>query len=575
MKAAALVLIFLVPLLCGPAFSGEIHDAARRGDIDTVGLLLEGDPMLVNSLDERNLTPLTVAAAAGQADIVGLLLDRGALVNATNDRDASTLHFAASRGDTLIVRMLIEHGAVVNARAIGCATPLCWASSAGRTRAAEVLLAYGANVNAECVDLWTPLYRAASSGNLALVELLMEHGASVNMQCVEGRSPLHNAVEGGHEDVVNVLLGSGSQIDTRDALGKTPLWVAVERGHTRIAETLLAQGARIYANEHESDQTALHQAAIRGYGDMVKVLLDAGADTDARDGDGNLAEGLASRYGHREVAEMLFPRRFSADRPAMRQEEVSHLRRSLKRGEAVIWYLGGYGVAVKTRSHLLVLDYSEPGLPPDEPSLSNGRLDPAELSGLDVLAVVPGLRTGYPIRAIMEMHEMVPEMKYVLGFRTDRGPEHVYVEPMGSREVNGMSMASTAPNRYARGQEFLITADGVTLYKGFSWNYWDDESSLVYRDGIEYLGGRADGCDIAFVPCGSATQEALDVVLSDILHMCEELRPKVVFCVGDAWQYVRDFAREAEARGLPGPVVFAKYPGDCFLYTEEGLKRLK
>lgn len=573
MRMTALSLLPAILLLAAlPACCGEIHDAARTGDIDTVTRLLDGGPLEVNSLDESGRTPLIIAAAAGQSDILSLLIERGALVNATNDRGATTLHFAASRGDSQIVRALIERGAVVNARAIGCATPLCWASSAGRVEAAEVLIARGANVNAECVDLWTPLYRAASRGSMELVRLLIDHGASVDMKCIEGRSPLHNAVESGNEDVVGLLLESGAPVDVRDNLGRSPLWVAVEMGYADISALLLAGGASIYANEFESGQTVLHQAAIYGYGDVAELLLASGADAEAENAKGRTPRDLAARYGHAKLARALFPRRRQEDAPSLRPERPSLLHYSLSDGEAAIWYLGGHGVAIRTRSHLLVLDYSEPGMPPDEPSLEGGRISAAQVESESIMAFVPGLRTGYPIRAIMQLHEAIPDMTYVLGFRTERGPDHVYVEPLTSVKVGRASVSSTAPNRYAHGQDFLITVDGVTIYKAFSWAYWDEQSSDAYREGVAYLAGTVPRCDIAIVPYSGGDEKHEAMVISDLREMSRRLRPKAVLCVGGTWQHTRDFAGEVRDDGIAETVLFGEYPGDALLYRAGGLE---
>ena len=110
---AGAVLLGAAHLLC----AAPIHDAARSGDVEAAARLLDDDQLSENSVDASGRTPLSLAAAAGQRDLVSFFLERGALVNSTNDRGATPLHFAASRGDSQIVRVLIEHGAVVNARA--------------------------------------------------------------------------------------------------------------------------------------------------------------------------------------------------------------------------------------------------------------------------------------------------------------------------------------------------------------------------------------------------------------------------------------------------------------------------
>ena len=54
------------------------------------------------------------------------------------------------------------------------------------------------------------------------------------------------------------------------------------------------------------------------------------------------------------------------------------LEKELEEKEAIIWYLGHSGWAIKTKNHLLIFDYVERGAKPAEPSLSNGYINPSE-----------------------------------------------------------------------------------------------------------------------------------------------------------------------------------------------------
>ena len=60
----------------------------------------------------------------------------------------------------------------------------------------------------------------------------------------------------------------------------------------------------------------------------------------------------------------------------------------LGEGDARIWYLGHCGWAVKTRSRVLIFDYWEREAVRGDPSLANGKVDPAELRDLDVYVFV-------------------------------------------------------------------------------------------------------------------------------------------------------------------------------------------
>ena len=130
-----------------PAFCGEIHDAAKSGDLEKVKALLKDKPNLVFSKDKNGDTPLVVAVKFGHKDMAAFLLAHKANVNAKGKDVAFTsegigggmegiqgkslggtpLHWAAMKSDTGMAELLLTNGADVNAQDDG--TPLHWAVS--------------------------------------------------------------------------------------------------------------------------------------------------------------------------------------------------------------------------------------------------------------------------------------------------------------------------------------------------------------------------------------------------------------------------------------------------------------
>ena len=125
------------------AFCGEIHDAARAGDLGKVKALLKGNPYLVFSKDKYGETPLHHAVLWGHRDVAELLVASKAEVNAKTDGAYTPLHWAALRGQKAVVKLLLTNKPDVNAKSTNGATPLHNASLKGYQDVVELLRLHG------------------------------------------------------------------------------------------------------------------------------------------------------------------------------------------------------------------------------------------------------------------------------------------------------------------------------------------------------------------------------------------------------------------------------------------------
>lgn len=176
-----LILLFCW-LLSGSSFSGEVHEAAKSGDLALLRKLLdqEHDQSLLYSKDEQGKTPLHWAVGRGQLEIVKVLLDDYHVkVDVVNENEGTPLHVAASQAQPKAASMLLDRGAMVNARAKDGATPLHFACFKGRKQGhievARLLLQNGADVNAKMDNGATPLSLATSRGNTEILNLIKRY----------------------------------------------------------------------------------------------------------------------------------------------------------------------------------------------------------------------------------------------------------------------------------------------------------------------------------------------------------------------------------------------------------------
>jgi len=116
---------------------------------------------------------------------------------------------------------------------------------------------------------------------------------------------LLNAARDGDYVQVLALLQAGADVNARSRInGYTPLIWASSRGHTETVHVLLEEGAEVDARLGDG-QTALMRASENGHVEIVEALLAAGADVNASTDNGITALRLAELRHHEEIVELL------------------------------------------------------------------------------------------------------------------------------------------------------------------------------------------------------------------------------------------------------------------------------
>jgi ankyrin repeat protein len=251
------------------------------GDTDAVRVAVTASPGLLGRTVERagqgGWTPLHLAVADGQADVVELLVEAGADLGARTEHHRTPLHVALEFCPAM-APLLLRLGAALDAASaaylddvdeltrqldggvepthpLSEADLLSWAAHGGAAATARLLLERGADADGGA------LLAAAGAARLELVRLLLEAGADVDRRDPHtGRAPLHAAVSAGTEgdapQIVRVLLEAGADVEATTSDGASALdisRVAAAR-HRRadagqatandaLAELLVAHGA--------------------------------------------------------------------------------------------------------------------------------------------------------------------------------------------------------------------------------------------------------------------------------------------------------------------------------------------
>jgi hypothetical protein len=194
--------------------------------------------------EKPEAVPLYYAAMLGFRDLVDhLIAKHPGHVNARGGIEMTPMHVAASAGHADILSLLLEHGADLEGPGQHNGTPLYRASWSGKVEAGQTLLDRGADVNARNHVHWTPLMSAAMNGHAEFVRMLLKRGAVIGARDVTGETPLHFAAKWNHIQVVRLLLEHGADPNARDELGRTLSQFGSFWGRPEIVELLSEYGA--------------------------------------------------------------------------------------------------------------------------------------------------------------------------------------------------------------------------------------------------------------------------------------------------------------------------------------------
>ncbi|KAI0506750.1 ankyrin repeat-containing domain protein [Xylaria bambusicola] len=258
--------------------------AAEKGHLDIVRQLLRRGAR-VDARDHSGLTPLIRAIFAGHSDVVALLFSTSAQSNPNclernkYDHGRTPLIRAVIDNAGAAAKLLLDLGAQVNAIDEYKMTALMYASSAGWNSLVTLLLEHGAQIHATNKNRETTLMYASRSKCDSIVTLLLEHGAHIHATNKDGETALMYASTAGRDSIITLLFKRGAHINTTNINGKTALMMASDsyKPNTGVILLLLSYGAQIDLADRWWGSTALMIASNNGYNDIVKTLLNHGA----------------------------------------------------------------------------------------------------------------------------------------------------------------------------------------------------------------------------------------------------------------------------------------------------------
>ncbi len=333
-----------------------LHWAAHANDIESVQLLLKAGAN-AKTANRYGVTPLSEAATHGSAALVEALLKAGADVNTlTTEKGETVLMTAARAGNVDAVRVLLEHGADANAKEnFRGQTALMWAAAENHPEVIKLLLAHGADPKVRSSDRDTtppklmagtpaaPISRggltalifAARQGGIESAKTLIDAGADINQGDADANTPLLIAILNNHDELSLMLIDKGADVNAVNKDGRSPIFAAVDAhdvdwsdrplvketdkvSSLDVIKALIDHKANVNAQltsvsiikkaaQDSADRTlavgatAFMRAARSGDVEVMKLLLDHGADPKLANKDGVTALSVAAGMGYTDA----------------------------------------------------------------------------------------------------------------------------------------------------------------------------------------------------------------------------------------------------------------------------------
>jgi ankyrin repeat protein len=294
----------------------EAFALVEAHDVDGLRAAVGQHPELLAAVGKGGNDLLAFAAGTCDERLVRVLLDAGADVHRGNAHGWTPLHQAGYANLPLMARLLLDAGARVDVSARGDGgTPLAAALFWGHREVAELLAVQGIHppnlrVAAGLGDLSPALDPGAGR------EFYRPHSGFPEWRPSDDPQELLDealswAARSARVEVLGELVERGARLDAEVYRGTALAWAA-SRGRVAAVARLLALGANpdqrtgFGGPTHGNDTTALHLAAESGHLDVIRALLDAGADVAVHDAThDSTPAGWAEHSGHTDAVALL------------------------------------------------------------------------------------------------------------------------------------------------------------------------------------------------------------------------------------------------------------------------------
>lgn len=302
--------------------------AAVSGDVKAVARALAAGAD-IKRLDAKGRSASFLAAENGHVAVLETLCahDESCLTDFKQGRSL-LVSMSAAIGALDVLKFLIARKVDLYDVQVGIQTPMISALLGRQPKAAGLLLDAGYDVRVTVKDMLA-LHMAVQTQEYKLLERLLENGGLKYLHARPtpwGKTAFYYAIERGDVHAARTLLSYGAFVDMKDDMGWTALQNAAERNDPALLRFLVDEArADLNRTGHPTGDTPLHRAAVGGKIDNVKLLLQAGADPDVCNKDGDSALCIAARRGDHDMIKILIAEGGAASGPQNEAQRLNAL----------------------------------------------------------------------------------------------------------------------------------------------------------------------------------------------------------------------------------------------------------
>jgi ankyrin repeat protein len=309
-----------------------LHVATVCGDLVMMEELLKCRAA-PDARDKHGQTALHIAARKDMESAVELLLRKKADPNAEDNEGRTPLWHAAWHGDSpktfqVLIRPNAQGTDIINHHCRDPDMPTAlWAAAASPClETAQALLKAGARTEVLDHQGSTVLHKAAWPIAAAIAPLLLDRGAEVSVQDKEGKLPLHRAAAVGKTSIVEALLErmDDGGVNETDRQGATALILGAQRGSLPLVRCLTEKWKAKCSVQDQWGNGAFYYACANGHILVATYLLGLGADINEGNKEGDTPLYVAAKWGHSEMVRLLL--QLGADRSARSSQEASGVK---------------------------------------------------------------------------------------------------------------------------------------------------------------------------------------------------------------------------------------------------------